>query len=65
MWHLPNAVSTLAQRLQGWPNIETEMGNYPCLLGLQHCHVGDTIPPPPVARKATTQVTQYIGPMLM
>ena len=49
--HLLNTVSTLAQRLRRWPSFETGLGD-------RHF-------PPPVARKNTTQITRYIGPMLM
>ena len=54
----------LAQRLRHWPVIETALGDCLVFAGtgalLSRRHF-----PPPVARKATTQITPYIGPMLM
>ena len=51
----------LAQRLQRWPDIETALGECPVLAWTA---MGMTFSPP-VARKAPTQITRYIGLTLM
>ena len=52
-----------AQRIRRWPGIETASRDCP---GFADCRISMRMTLyPPVARKVTTQITRYIGAMLM
>ena len=54
----------LDQRLRRWSALKQYWVIVQCLVGLPHCYADDSLSSL-VARKATTQITRYIGPMLI